>query len=260
MVEESPPRDAGQTGATPDGAAAWRLPILYRDEHLVAVNKPSGLLVHRSSISRDRDFALQRVRNQLGRRVYPVHRLDRGTSGLLLFALTPEADRVTSMDFQEGRVKKRYLLVVRGYTDPEGEIDHALKTEDKSRTRDALTRYRRLATTEIDEPVGRYATARYSLVEAVPETGRRHQLRRHFNHIGHPVVGDTTHGDGRHNRFFRHRLDSHRLLLHARSLNLKHPIRGDAMCLTAPLPPELVILLDRLGWGTADACNGPESQ
>lgn len=226
----------------------WHLEILYRDDHLVAVNKPTALLVHRSPVSRDRDFAVQRLREQLGRRVFPAHRLDRATSGVLLFSLDPETGRAAAMSFQEGRVDKRYLAVVRGWTEESGTIEHALKSEDKNRKRDAVTHYRRLATTEIDEPVGPHPTARYSLLAFRPKTGRRHQLRRHANHIAHPIVGDTTHGDGRHNKFFRRRFGIHRLLLHAWSLELEHPVTGKQLRITAPIPTEFRELLEGIGW------------
>lgn len=225
-----------------------RLEILHRDEALVAVNKPSGILVHRTRIARDREFVLQRLRNQLGRHVYPAHRLDRATSGVLLFALDPETAGATATQFQAGDVKKDYLAVVRGYTEPVGLIEHAMNSENSDTRRRAVTRYQRLATLELDAPVGRYPTARYSLVAVRPETGRRHQIRRHFEHVSHPVIGDTTHGDGRHNRFFRERFGIHRLLLHAWCLELEHPRSGEPLRIEAPLPDEFQGLLDELGW------------
>lgn len=228
------------------------LDIVYRDRWLVAVNKPSGMLVHRTRISRDREFLLQHLRDQLGRRVYPAHRLDRATSGLLLFALDPETDSIASTAFQDGRVTKHYLAVVRGWTAEAGTIEHALKADNRDTPRDAVTHYRRLSTVEIDEPVSRYPTARYSLVAARPVTGRTHQIRRHLRHISHPIIGDTTHGDGRHNRFFRERFGVNRLLLHAWSLELAHPQSGEPLWIEAPLPAEFQALLDELGWMLPD--------
>lgn len=228
------------------------LEVLHRDESLVAVNKPSGILVHRTRIARDREFVLQRLRNQLGRHVYPAHRLDRATSGVLLFALDPETAGATATQFQAGDVKKDYLAVVRGYTEPMGLIEHAINSEDSATRRHAVTRYQRLATVELDAPVGRYPTARYSLVAVRPETGRRHQIRRHFEHLSHPVIGDTTHGDGRHNRFFRERFGIHRLLLHAWRLELEHPQSGETLRIEAPLPAGFQGLLDDLGWKLPD--------
>lgn len=233
------------------GSAVTRendLDILYQDDALVAVNKPSGILVHRTRISRDRDFVLQRLRNQLGRHVHPAHRLDRATSGVLLFALDPETASATATQFQAQRVGKCYLAVVRGHVEPRGTIDHALKSEDRTIRVEAVTHYQRLACVELDEPVSRYPTARYSLVAARPVTGRMHQIRRHLRRISHPVIGDTTHGDGRHNRFFRERFDIHRLLLHAWSLELDHPQSGEPLRIEAPLPEEFRGLLHELGW------------
>lgn len=238
---------AAPAAGEPDRGNA-RLELLHRDEALVAVNKPSGILVHRTRISRDREFVLQRLRNQLGRHVYPVHRLDRATSGVLLFALDPETASATATQFQAQRVGKCYLAVVRGCIKQRGTIEHALKLEDRQTRAKALTHYQRLAAVELDEPVGRYPTARYSLVAARPVTGRMHQIRRHLRHVSHPVIGDTTHGDGRHNRFFRERFGVHRLLLHAWSLELEHPQSGEPLRIEAPLPAEFQSLLDGLGW------------
>lgn len=197
------------------------LTLLYRDERYVAVDKPCGLLVHRSPLDRHAtDFALQRLRDQIGRRVYPVHRLDRPTSGVLLFALDSEAARIAGEAWMDGRATKTYLAVVRGHVPEADVIDYPLVEEPGCAPVPAITEYRRLATTELPIPVGRYATARYSLVGAIPRTGRLHQIRKHFHHVSHHVIGDTTHGDGRHNRMLRERLGIERLLLHAWMLEL----------------------------------------
>ncbi len=204
------------------------LPILYHDEHYVAIDKPPGLLVHRSPISRDRVFALQLLRDQLGRRVYPLHRLDRATSGVMLFALSPEAAAGVGRQFDGGSVDKEYLAVVRGWVDDAGLIDHPLADEDGNGiAQPARTRFRCLARVDLPHAVDRYPSARYSLVAVTPLTGRRQQIRRHFKHVSHHLVGDTTHGNGRHNRFFREVLQIPRMLLLARSLAFEHPYRGE---------------------------------
>jgi len=225
------------------------LEILFQDQHLVAINKPSGLLVHRSLIdSRETRFAIQLTRDQIGQRVYPVHRLDKPTSGVLLFALNSETARILTAQFTAREVKKKYLAIVRGYAPDADNIDYALKEKhddiadadadhDKA-AQTAITHYRCLQRTELPYPVGRYQTARYSLIELTPQTGRRHQLRRHMKHIFHPIVGDTTHGDGKQNQFFRSHFDSHRLLLHARSLELIHPHQQTPLAIHAPLPAD----------------------
>lgn len=235
------------------------LDILFADDQVVAVNKPSGLLVHRSMIDRrETRFALQIVRDQLGRHVYPVHRLDKPTSGVLLLALTPEAARRLSAAFAAGAVAKTYLSVARGVVPAQGVIDRPLLEEPDRMTdrlarsdkgpQTALTRYRRLAEVELPVAVGRYPSSRYSLVEARPQTGRKHQLRRHFKHIFHPIVGDTKYGEGRHNRFFREAYGCHRLLLAAVELSFPHPLSGVPLTVSAPLDATFTGLLGRLGW------------
>jgi tRNA pseudouridine65 synthase len=181
------------------------LDILYRDDHLIAVHKPAGLLVHRSEIDRhETRFAIQLLRDQIGQKVWPVHRLDRGTSGVLLFALEREALIKASQAFEVNEVDKRYLAVVRGWPAESGVIDHALtrQLDDYERrpangvgeAQTALTRFERLATVELPIAVDRYPSSRYALVRVQPETGRRHQIRRHLKHIAHPEIGDATHG------------------------------------------------------------------
>ncbi|ROR34493.1 pseudouridine synthase [Inmirania thermothiophila] len=227
------------------------LEILYRDDCLVAVHKPAGLAVHRSRLHRrDRRHALQLVRERLGRRVWPVHRLDRATSGLLLFALDPATARHLGAEFAAGRVAKRYLAVVRGHPPEAGVIDRPLRdhAHPGAPLRDAVTAFRRLATVEIPEPVDRYPVAWYALLEVRPRTGRHHQIRRHLKHAGHPIIGDTTHGQGSHNRFFRARFGCGRLLLAAVGLRLAHPA-GGTLELTAPLAEDFAAVLDALGWG-----------
>jgi len=225
------------------------LSVLYRDDQLVAVDKPSGLIVHPSGIAPDRDTCMSRLRDQLGRWVYPVHRLDRGASGVLVFGLDPEAARTLAVAFAERRVRKEYLAVVRGVTPEAGEIDHPLPPETGSGTPlGARTTFERLAQVELPYAVGRYPVARYALVRALPETGRMHQIRRHLAHLRHPIVGDVNYGDGKHNRLFRERLGVRRLLLHARALDLPHPGTGERLRIEAPLPDDMEALFRGFGW------------
>lgn len=234
------------------------LPILYRDAHLVAVHKPSGLLVHRSDLDRhERRFALQLLRDQIGQRVYPVHRLDKGTSGVLLFALDEHTAGMLGAAFQAQRVHKTYLAIVRGHPPGEGLIDHPLsrrKDEQDSGNgapQPSQTRFRRLATCELPYRVNRYPVSRYALLALEPLTGRRHQLRRHLKHISHPVIGDSTFGDGAHNRLFRTLFGVHRLLLACVELRLLHPATGASVTITAPLAEDFAAVVRRLGWESA---------
>ncbi len=212
------------------------LTVLFQDQHLIAVAKPSGLLVHRSKLDvHEQDNVLRRLREQCGRFLYPVHRLDKPTSGVLLFALDSDSARSLSQQFERQLVSKHYLAVVRGYTDAVGNIDYAIKDRDaKNPERNsARTAYQRLARIELPHQIDRYPTTRYSLVDVKPATGRRHQIRMHMKHIKHPVIGDTSYGKASHNRFFTDHYNSQRLLLHAQKLIFCHPADGREIELNA---------------------------
>ena len=229
--------------------------IVYQDRRLVAIDKPAGWLVHRTAIARQETrFVVQWLRDRLGRRVHPVHRLDRATSGLLLFALDEAAARHLGAQFEAGAVRKTYLAIVRGWPPAEGRIDHPLKppadvySREATLVRPAVTDYRRLATVELPQAVDRYASARYALLALLPLTGRQHQLRRHLKHIAHPVIGDVRYGKGSHNRFFASHFDCRRLLLASVALAFRHP-DGDAPTrLCTPPGDAFAAVLERLGW------------
>ncbi len=235
------------------------LEILYQDEHIVAINKPSGLLVHKSPIDKhETRFALQELRDQIGQYVYPVHRLDKPTSGVLLFALNAEVAKTVSQLFRDNLVQKEYIAIVRGYTETTGEIDHPLKQmldtkvqKEKGITKEeqeAQTEYERLETVELPYPVSRYPVARYSLVRLLPKSGRKHQLRRHMKHIFHPIVGDTKHGRGEHNNLFREKFECHRLLLHAQKMVFMHPVSKKKLVIVAPLDQVFEDLFKEFRW------------
>ena len=236
------------------------LTILYQDSDVVAVNKPSGWLVHRSALEpRETRICLQILRDQTGAEVFPVHRLDRPTSGVLLFARNAAAARHLSTAFAEQRVQKSYLAVVRGIPAEEFmRVDHALKEEldplaDRGARTDkapqsAVTDVRRLASVELPVAVDRYPTSRYALVQAHPFTGRRHQIRRHLGHITHPIIGDTTHGKGKHNRFFAERFGVRRLLLACTDMTFEHPAKLERVHVRAPLCTEFLQVVKALGW------------
>lgn len=211
--------------------------ILFEDEHLVAINKPWGILVHRTGISEDRVFVLQLLRDQLGGQyLYPAHRLDRGTSGVLLFGKNAEAARLLGEQMMDKSVTKKYLAIVRGWPPETGTIDYAL--EDKE-TRPglflpAITHYKKLKSAVIDAAIGlRYPTARFSLMEIAPETGRRHQIRKHFAHVRYPIIGDTRHGDVKQNAYFKAHFNSKRMYLHAQTLQFLHPATQESIYLEA---------------------------
>jgi tRNA pseudouridine65 synthase len=215
------------------------LPILYQDEYLVAVNKPHGLLVHRTSLAVDTDqFAVQILRDQLGQRVYPVHRLDRKTAGVLLFALNEEVNSLMQQQFQNGQVEKTYHAIVRGFTPDSGEIDYPLKRDDGV-VQEAFTAFRTLQRTEVPFQTGKHPTSRYSLVELKPTTGRMHQLRKHMAHIMHPIIGDRPHGCNKQNRFFKERFGMETMLLHAYFVAFAHPVTGMRVQIYADLSPEM---------------------
>lgn len=215
--------------------------ILYRDDYLVSVDKPSGLLVHRTGLDAgETRFALQLLRDQIGRPVWPVHRLDKGTSGVLLFALDADTARALGLAFERGEaMRKTYRAVVRGWPAEAGVIDHPLRRmPDDMRTgreeiQDALTHYRTLERYELPLAQGQFASTRCALVELQPVTGRRHQLRRHMKHIAHPIIGDATHGKGPLNRALADLLGLQRLWLHAGRLELRHPISGQDVVIEA---------------------------
>ncbi|POY45021.1 tRNA pseudouridine(65) synthase TruC [Avibacterium gallinarum] len=235
------------------------LNILYQDEYLVAVNKPAGMLVHRSWLDRhETQFVMQTLRDQIGQHVFPIHRLDRPTSGVLLFALNGEIAKLLCEQFEQKQVEKSYLAVVRGYLKDQGRIDYPLKVQldkiadkfaqqDKA-PQDAITDYEGLKTVEMPYGVGRYQTSRYSLVRLTPQTGRKHQLRRHLKHIFHPILGDTQYGDLHQNRALTEHTGVQRLMLHAETLAFNHPITKNRLKITAPLDEQWQRLFDAFSW------------
>ena len=251
-------------GSALSEAPELTLTVLHLDEHLAVIDKPPGLLVHRTALdAHEERFALQLLRDQLGRPVWPVHRLDKGTSGLLVFALDADTASRLGQAFEQGEPRKRYLALVRGWPEDAGVIEHPLARDPERPSQgqvllDARTDYRCLARVAWPFSVdGRFPESRYALVEAAPHTGRRHQIRRHFKHIAHPLVGDATHGKGAHNRAVAEFLGLQRLLLHAWTLALRHPHTGEVLALQSPPGPAWAALLGRGDWHwSAEA--GPE--
>lgn len=227
--------------------------IVHEDAALLAVNKPAGLLVHRSKIAADeRDFLLERLQEKVGIPLFLAHRLDRATSGVVLLAKSREIAGELGRQFMDRSVNKRYLAVVRGWPEAEGTIDYPLPdVRDNSPRKVAVTQWRVLATATVPIELGKYPEQRYALVEASPQTGRYRQIRKHFHHVSHHVIGDTSHGRGDHNRLWRTHFGMHRMLLHAWKLRFTHPVDSNTLTLTAAVDETWRRVLERLGWSEA---------
>lgn len=218
------------------------LGVLYQDQHLIVINKPAGCLVHRSWLDRhETRFVMQTVRDQIGQHVFPVHRLDKPTSGVLLMALSTEVAHLLARQFEHHVIEKKYHAIVRSYVNEADIIDYAL-TAEKDRIADKHA-------SKISQP--QPSITHYSplaKVECPIEIGRKHQLRRHMAHIRHPIIGDTTHGDLRQNRGVLHRFATSRLMLHASYLSFKHPMTGEKLQLIAKWDDAWMHLLSQFGW------------
>ncbi len=194
--------------------------VIFEDEHMIAIHKPPGILVHPTRISEDTFSVLPILRDQIRQRVYPIHRLDRGTSGLLIFGKNKEAASFLNAQFRMQEVEKEYIAVIRGHVKEEDRIDYPLAKDKFKEKQEAITDFYRLSQTELDFAISRYPSSRYSLVRVLPKTGKFHQIRRHFAHIRHPVLGDKKHGDCKHNKYFRENLGIDRMLLHASKMKI----------------------------------------
>lgn len=230
------------------------LDIIWHNKHYLVINKPSGLLVHKSPIDRhETRFALQLLRDQIGQHVFPVHRLDKPTSGALLFAKSSEAAAAMGQSFAKPETEKHYLAIVRGYTPTFQDIQHPVKAVKDKRLKqtikDGHSILQRLATAELPKSVdGKYPNARYSLVNMQAVTGRRHQLRYHLKHIAHPIIGDAKYGKSLHNRFFETEFANNRLLLHAAKLQFLEPYTGELIICKAALDDTLTHICQQLSW------------
>lgn len=220
---------AASGSVTPPAAIA----VLYLDRWLAVIDKPAGLMVHDSRLARgETDFLAERLRAQFQRPIHLIHRLDRATSGCLLLAFDRDTASGLGRQVMAHQLEKRYRAVCRGWLD-DCEVDHPLDGgPGKPMKKPAVTRFRRLATTELSTPSAGFTTSRYTLLEASPLTGRYRQIRRHLKHLSHHLIGDTSHGDGRHNRTFR-MMGIHRMLLHAHSVGFSHPVSGERIEIVA---------------------------
>jgi tRNA pseudouridine65 synthase len=230
--------------------ATLALPVLYQDAQLAVVCKPAGLMVHDSALARgETEFAADRLRQQFGRPIFLVHRLDRATSGCLLLAFDRDSASRLGQTMMSRVVEKDYLAVCRGWPEPaQGLIDHPLDGgPGKPHKKPAQTRYATLARGALDTPSGGFDTTRFALLQASPHTGRFRQIRRHLKHVSHHLIGDTSHGDGQRNRLFRMR-GVHRMLLHAWRLRFPHPADGRMCEAAAPLDAEFERALRLFDW------------
>lgn len=212
------------------------LELLHHDEHLVVVNKPPWSVVHPTRGARGAQILVKELGEQLGRPIFPVHRLDRQASGVLVFACSSEVAARLSEDIRESRWDKRYLALCRGVIPDSLRIDHPVREADTNQRRPALTHI---------DPLEVFCE-RYTLVHAEPRTGRRHQIRYHLKHVAHPIIGDSNYGQGKINRFFHETFDLERMFLHAERLRLDHPVESRRMEICCPLPAELTRTLERL--------------
>jgi tRNA pseudouridine65 synthase len=215
--------------------------FLYRDPTLAVVDKPSGIVVH-PGWAQDDGGLLRQVRDALGQHVFPVHRLDRGASGVVVFALSSEIAGTLGRAFAAGQVDKYYLALVRGHPPADSVIDHPIPAKEDGPRVPAVTAVRSLGT-----------WGRYALCEARPLTGRLHQIRRHLKHIACPIIGDVNYGKGEHNRLFREQHALDRLALHAFRLVLPHPESGAPLTVSAPLSGSFADCLRAIGlWDAAE--------
>lgn len=221
------------------------LTVLYADDALAVIDKPAGLMVHDSALARgETDFAADRLREQFGKPIFLVHRLDRATSGCLLLAFDRDTASTLGKVLMSREVEKDYWAVCRGWPEVEFTVDYALDGgPGKPLKKPAVTRFQRLATTELDFAAGGFERSRYAWLCAQPHTGRFRQIRRHLKHLSHHLIGDTSHGDGRHNRHFR-MLGIHRMLLHARRLAFVHPHTAQRLEMLAPVDAEFARALE----------------
>ncbi len=233
------------------------LEVLFEDEHYVAINKPHGMLVHRSKIAKDvKVFALQEIRDQINHWVSPCHRLDRKTGGVLFFAKSEKSDRALKKLIANREVKKVYRALVRGWVlQDKGTIDNPLRSES-GKLQEALTHFKVIDRFEIDKPVGKFNTGRFSLVEVYPETGRMHQIRRHFAKIRHYIINDKVYGDCKQNKFFEQELDIWNMLLHAKIFSFEHPFTKKEVLAHAKNQKDFTKALSRLKMGMSGLNKG----
>lgn len=224
--------------------------IVFEDDYIITVNKPNNFLVHHSHYARniEEPTLLEQLTNQLGTEYYPIHRLDRKTSGIILLAKQKEFVAPFQELFNQNDIHKTYFAIVRGFSPNTGKIDTPVKNDDTGVYKDALTNYQTICSIELDIPVTPYDKSRYSLIKLLPETGRMHQLRKHMNKINHPIVGDYKYGDRFHNRMFETQFNCNYLFLHAYKIEFTHPLTLQKISLTAEFPLDWLLIFNVFNW------------
>lgn len=225
--------------------------ILYEDDFVIAIVKPNNMLVHHSAMARNQaeeQTLMGLLQEKLDRKFFPLHRLDRKTSGLVLCAKEKEDVAAFQALFTSNEIQKVYYGIVRGFSPKIGQIDTPVKGRDAKVYKEALTLYETIATIEIPIPVQPFPVSRYSLIKLMPKTGRLHQLRIHLNKINHPLIGDPKYGDRFHNRMFQTEFDMHNLFLHATSLTFLHPFLKKEVLINCPFPTDWKTILKRFQW------------
>ena len=228
------------------------LEIIFEDEYLLCVHKPNNVLVHHAFHSRnvaEEDSLLQLIKNELGIKVYPIHRLDRKTSGIILLAKETHFVSKFQELFTNNEINKTYFGIVRGFSPETKTIDSPVKGRDANVHKEALTHLKTLEKVTLNIPVKPYDSSRYSLVELSPKTGRMHQLRVHSNKISHPLIGDPKYGDKNHNLMFEENFGCTNMFLHAGKLDFKHPFTTEELTLKATFPKDWITLFDEFSWG-----------
>ena len=227
-----------------------KIDIIFEDDYIIAINKPNNFLVHQSNYAGNlnEQSVVEFLIDQTGKMFYPIHRLDRKTSGILLLSKEKETVKKFQSLFTENTIQKTYYAVVRGFSPENGIINSPIKNEDSKVYKEALTNYETIRSVELDIPVHPYDKSRYSLMKLIPKTGRMHQLRKHLNKISHPIIGDYKYGDRFHNRNFENNFNWNYLFLHAHSLEFVHPISNEKLTLKADFPTDWQDLFLKFSW------------
>ena len=227
------------------------LEIIFEDDYFICVNKSNNVLVHHAYHSRnvaDEDSLLQLINNEIRLKVYPIHRLDRKTSGIILLAKQKEFVSKFQELFSNNEIQKTYYAVVRGFSPDTKIIDSPVKGRDAKVHKEALTHLKTLEKITLDTPVKPYDSSRYSFIELLPKTGRMHQLRVHSNKISHPIIGDPKYGDKNHNIMFEENFSCKNLFLHAGKLDFTHPFTVEKLTLKASFPTDWIKLFKEFSW------------